>query len=102
MVSSNDVKKGVEFAPMLWYRGAPQFIPNRILNSGVPEEEVYANELNPLVKKRKLKGGVVCIKVGHSAKYLAWKLEKQKKKKKQEQEKSFAEETKGSETGVAA
>ncbi|QPG74252.1 hypothetical protein FOA43_001577 [Brettanomyces nanus] len=62
-------------APMLWFKAPPEYIPNRILNSGAAAEDQLSNDLNPILKKRKLPVGFKTIKLGHSAKYLAWKMQ---------------------------
>lgn len=63
-----------EPSPMMWFKAPPQFIPNRILNCGLPDESDSIDSLNPIVKKRKVNPRVKAIKLGHSSKYLAWKL----------------------------
>lgn len=55
----------VEKNALLWFRGPPLKIVDRILG-----EEVYDNQKNCVGVKR--------VRCGHSAEYIAWKLKKQK------------------------
>ncbi|VEU23085.1 DEKNAAC104019 [Brettanomyces naardenensis] len=63
-----------DLSPLLWFKAPPQYIPNRILNTGAAAEDQLSNNLNPVLKKRKLPVGLKAIKLGHSSRYLAWKL----------------------------
>lgn len=69
MISAEQLKKenGKEPAPLLWFKAPPEYIPNRILSEDVDET------LNVVTKKRNLGKGLKAVRLGHSAKYLAWK-----------------------------
>ncbi|KAG7809215.1 hypothetical protein KL921_003212 [Ogataea angusta] len=65
-----------ELTPMLWYRGPPQYVPNRLVS-----QEDFDNEdlALPFVKKKRVGEALQPVRLGHSAKYLAWKLAQQSK-----------------------
>ncbi|KAH3667169.1 hypothetical protein OGAPHI_002818 [Ogataea philodendri] len=60
-----------ELTPMVWYRGPPQYIPTRIIS----EEDFGDQDQDlPFIKKKRVGEAIQPVRLGHSAKYLAWKL----------------------------